>query len=291
MATTQLRILGGKIFSYNDRKFEKMSADGLFYSGNRWSVQIVPPTMEEDGKIICHSEENYQDGLAVCHKEFPLKDGTIGLSGGNIKTRYAYFRSTKFQKFLDDFGVTHVKYVDPNMAYPMLKTFNDTYRCMQKIYTDGDVFEIPMQMLDADEVPRPGGNKKLYRCDSCYMVRNATWVVVETDNHYIGGENSTKILYTNKGRRLLSLRDDKNFLANLLAPKAISEIKNPSPIAKEIKVHCWSDNDGASFDWMNPLVDDDWANGSGQNVDEIMAELSAKPRFSFKNFFNLAPGN
>jgi hypothetical protein len=290
MATTQLRILGGKIFSYNDKYFKEMSEDGLFYSGNRWRVWIVPANDLEDGKIICRSEGNYQEGLVICQKEFPLKDGTVGLSGGNVRNRYAYFRTTHFQQFLDDFGVTAVRYIDPNQAYPKLRDYNNTYQCEQRIYTDGEVLEVPMRELEADEVPRPAGNRKLYSWDTCYIVKNATWVIVETENHYRDGENLSKVLYTNKGRKLQSLRNDKDFLANLEAPKVISELRNPSP-REEIKVFCWPDHDGTSFDLTNTLnLDDDWANGSGQSVDEIMAELSAKPRFSFKKFFNLAPG-
>ena len=99
------------------RYFEGFSEDGLHATGNGWSVEIRPAKGRKGGKIICHSERMYSDGPAICHREFRLADGVLGLAGGNVNDRYAYFRTNEFSQFLRKIGVDSVSKEDPNGDY------------------------------------------------------------------------------------------------------------------------------------------------------------------------------
>ncbi len=109
MATARVMIKNGKVVDYMDRYFGSISEDAKKYFGNGWEVTIVDGVDGRPGKIVCHSEREYSDGLYACHKEFALQDGTVGLAGGNITERYAYFRSEEFQDFLAEFNIDSVR--------------------------------------------------------------------------------------------------------------------------------------------------------------------------------------
>lgn len=139
MATTSLFVKNGRIEDYVDRYFVSISGNGKKYRGNGWEVEIQDGRNGRPGKIVCHSEREYSDGKAVCHREFKLADGMIGLSGGNVRSRYAYFRSEKFSEWLEEKGIQRVVHVDPNRVYISSNPYGSVWSHDLSIKTDGEV--------------------------------------------------------------------------------------------------------------------------------------------------------
>lgn len=139
MATTSLFIKNGRIEDYCDRYFHFLSEDGKKYRGNGWTVTIKDSQGGRTGRIICHSEREYSDGRAVCHREFKLADGMVGLSGGNVHSRYAYFRSEKFSEWLEKNELQCVIRSDPNRVYLSSNPYGSVWSHGLAIKTDGKV--------------------------------------------------------------------------------------------------------------------------------------------------------
>ena len=137
MATTTLVIRNGKIEEYSDRYFHSLSQDRKKYSGNGWDVTIKEGRNGRPGRIICHAERVYSYGPAVCHREFKLADGTLGLAGGNITSRYAYFRSDDFTSWLKENGIQAVRRQNPNTTYRSCNPVSDVWSHDLIIDTDG----------------------------------------------------------------------------------------------------------------------------------------------------------
>ena len=139
MATTKLMIEDGRIVNYYDRYFHSLSENGKEYIGNGWVVTIKDGHKGRPGRIVCHSEREYSDGRAVCHREFKLADGMIGLSGGNVRSRYVYFRSEEFSKWLEKNELQCVIRSDPNGVYISSNPYGSVWSHGLAIKTDGEV--------------------------------------------------------------------------------------------------------------------------------------------------------
>lgn len=137
MATSVLEIKNGKIVNHSDRYFHSLSDDGKEYSGNGWDVVIKEGCNGRPGRIICHAERIYSYGPAVCHREFKLEDGTLGLAGGNITSRYAYFRSDDFTSWLKENCIQAIRRQDPNSTYRSSNPVSDYWSHELIIDTDG----------------------------------------------------------------------------------------------------------------------------------------------------------
>lgn len=197
MATLRIRIEAGRIVSSNGVYFEGIYEDGLKAVGNGWKVTIRPATKKRPGRIIAHCERNYSDGLAVCHREFRLEDGLLGLAGGNVYDRYAYFRKASFQKFLDEFGITAVKHEDPNQVFTGFAAYSGWGKAYQSVESDG---EVEYHYLDDPntraQFNQPGANPNLYTGEDRHIVSGATWAIVEKKEDYRDNHNFSRILYT-----------------------------------------------------------------------------------------------
>lgn len=197
MATLQFMIEAGKVVDYCGRYFESISEDGLKAVGNGWEVTIRPASKKRPGRIIAHCEREYSDGPAVCHREFKLQDGTLGLAGGNVYSRYAYFRTADFQKFLDEFGITAVKREDPNQAFTSFCAYSGRGSANQTVETDGKVeWHYEDEPGSCEYFEAPGANPNLYKGKETHEVSGATWAIVETKEDYGDNHNYAKILYT-----------------------------------------------------------------------------------------------
>ena len=176
MATLKVEVKNGKIVWHNHTYVP--DATDTYVLGNGWHVWLD----HKRGKIICHAEREYSTGTAKCHREFNLADGLVGLSGGDVRTRYAYFRSTMFQDFLDDTGVDTVKRQDPNGDYTGYSAYPDAYI---EIKTDGEA----SYSLRQDSI-----------YDTAYWktwtIAGATWVIVHTHNYCRDHRNDNVSLYT-----------------------------------------------------------------------------------------------
>lgn len=174
MATLKLRIRNGEFVSHNGVYMRDFSPTSV--SGNSWKVSI------RGKKIICHAECEYSTGLAVQHRVFKLEDGVVGLSGGDVRCAYAYFRSEKFQNFLDELGIDAIKHQDPNGEFMGYAAYPDAYI---KVKTDGEA----TSSLEQDRI-----------CDTAYWetwtISGASWAIVHKHNYYRDHRNDSCILYT-----------------------------------------------------------------------------------------------
>lgn len=169
MATTQLQIKNSIIDTTaapRNRYFEEVSPDGLYFRGNGWEVKL------QNGKIICHSERRYSNGIAKCHREFPLRDGVVGLSGGNVKQRYAYFRDVEFVQFLQNYRITTMKRADPDGVYSAPQGHVAGHDIVSHLYADGKVESRYRPFCCAG-----------YEGETEWTVSGATWVVLDKGGH------------------------------------------------------------------------------------------------------------
>ena len=207
MATTNISIKNGAIVNYSDRYFRYLSEDGKRYEGNGWTVTIKDSHKDRPGRIICHAERVYSDGPAVCHREFKLADGTLGLAGGNICSRYAYFRSEEFQEFLRQFGITAVKKEDPNRDFFLRNALYGGGSCRTKVYTDGSIDEpYETDYGRSWEWQRDCPGTCASEVEKTQVVSGATWTIVEKKQDERDRHNSSCILYT-LVKDVMSLRE------------------------------------------------------------------------------------
>ena len=182
MSTAQITIENSKIVKYTGNFFQEASENGTFVVINGWEV-----TLKGD-KIICHAERQYSDGPCICHREFKLADGLLGLAGGRIDERYAYFRKADFQAFLRKYGITSIKKENPNQTFSGCNARDTIAINSFDIYSDGE-----------EEIAGVKGWGDYPETSTCWRnqefrnVTGATWTVV------VHGENqhTTSILYTN----------------------------------------------------------------------------------------------
>ena len=176
MATLKIQVENGKIVWHNHTYVT--DATDTYVLGNGWHVYVD----RKRDKIVCHTEREYSTGVAKCHREFNLADGMVGLSGGDVRTRYAYFRSAMFQKFLDELGIDAVKHQNPNDNFTGYAAYPDAYISVK---TDGKA----ESSLEQSKI-----------CDTAYFetwtVTGATWTVVHVHNYYGDRRNDSCILYT-----------------------------------------------------------------------------------------------
>lgn len=197
METCKITIQDGRIVDYSGCHYDYIEENGLKATGNGWIVTIKPAQGKSRGKIIAHCEREYSDGLAVCHREFRLEDGTLGLAGGNVHDRYAYFRKANFQRFLDAFGLTAIKREDPNREFSGSSIRSGWGKAYCAVETDG----IADPAYDDDSGSREvfeasGANPNLYEGRVKYKVKAATFTVVEQKEDYRDNHNYSRTLYT-----------------------------------------------------------------------------------------------
>jgi len=183
MSTIMIRIKDGKICSLNYSHPFKLTDNGKFFAMNDWTVTIKDGHSGRAGRIICHAERKYSDGPAICHREFKLADGVVGLAGGNICDRYAYFRSGEFQSFLDKHGITAVKHESPNQEFSGFVSQSGRGEATITVESDGKV--------DYDFESSTEATGFAY-----YTVSGASWAIVTVQNFYGDNRNYARILYS-----------------------------------------------------------------------------------------------
>lgn len=212
MATSKVRIQNGYFVN---------SENPMSVSINGWECKI-----KLDGTIECNCVRIYSDGehcmryvirqngFAKLTLKTPyggvktlrrgyvlprgeiLSDGLLGLAGGNVDTRYAYFRNGSFQSFLDKYGITAVKHEDPNQVYSVRNALYGGGSCKSKLYTDGSVFEESYDLGRSDDWIRKSPNTCASECTEQLRVSGATWVIHDQDQHEGDCHNCFKLLYT-----------------------------------------------------------------------------------------------
>lgn len=172
MSTAKLTIKNGEIIAYADRYFNFLSQDRKFYRGNGWEVELTAD------KIICTSVRVYQDGPHKCQKEFDLVDGLVGLSGGHIDNRYAYFRHEEFQHRLDALGITAIKRENPNQAFTGESACTPQGTAFFKVYTDGQMKVVYQEEADDAQLADNLNKSNFWQSTKTYQVSAANWAVV-----------------------------------------------------------------------------------------------------------------
>lgn len=189
--------------------------------GNGWDC-----TISEDGTIVCEAVRYYSDGehsmrykispngyakltlkvhnqrVKTIRKGFvltrgaKLSDGVIGLAGGNVDKRYAYFRYASFQQFLDRFGITAVMHQNPNTLYTVRNALYGGGRCHSTIISDGKIIKIDYDSGRSRKWAAENLGTCAFESDVTYQVTGATWTIQSQTQHEGDSHNRSRILYT-----------------------------------------------------------------------------------------------
>lgn len=302
MALLQLRIENGRFVETNYCNTDIFKPTHV--SANGWECFI-----NKDGSIMCQAVRIYANGEHriryvilpngfarlslkrphakdrtvkkgfVIPKGAILSDGIIGLSGGNIDERYAYFRDSIFQKFLDKFGITAVKNENPNQSY---LSHNGH---AQQLITDGNV----KWCYDYGSASgRTDSDNNLYLGKTYPAVTGASWVIIENNGNYYDIHNNFRILYTSvknvldleeqlmknpvlskyalskeqserlnrlNGKEINSIADIKSVIAEVLsiAPKMYSTVDNEKILEDFLKSFYLSDGHKFLIETCGPM--------------------------------------
>ncbi len=249
MATLQIRMENGLFAETNGCYISKVEPTHVI--GNGWDCKIL-----DDGSIKCYATKKYSygkwsmryiirpNGFAklsvknhrgevrtlrtgfVVPKGTTIGNGILGLAGGRINERYAYYRDIKFQEFLEKFGITAVKHEDPNQTFEGFSALTGIGSAFQEVYSDGKVEkEYEDDPGSREEFEQPGCNSSLYRGTIYHTVTGASWAIVETYSDYLDSRNYAKILYT-KEKNVMALEDslmNNRDIANYVHEKAQKE--------------------------------------------------------------------
>ena len=210
MATTKIKIENGFFVDVNGRYVE--SVEPTHVVANGWDCII-----REDGSIECNAIREYSDGTHsirysiqkngfakltlkepgekiktlkkgfVVPKGVHLLDGTLGISGGYIDTRYAFFRDACFQTFLDEHDISAVQREDPNQVYRLRNALYAGGDCRSCILTDGTV----SRRSNPNDYSEFGSEELV-------SITGATWVLHKQSQHEGNSCNCFRILYTLK---------------------------------------------------------------------------------------------
>ena len=220
MATLKIKLENGVFVEANGVQYFDLKQP-FAISANGWECSI-----REDGTVFCESSREYSDGVHtiryiilpngfakltlkmprskvqtlrkgfVTSKGKKLSDGIIGLSGGNIDSRYAYFRDSSFQKFLDDHGISAVKRENPNRVYRLRSAEYGGGKCRSNIYTDGKVEEKESSGGRTERWQEEFPNTCAYECERTMEVTGSTWALHKQSQHEGDRCNCFSILYT-----------------------------------------------------------------------------------------------
>jgi hypothetical protein len=106
-----------------------------------------------------------------------LKDGVVGLSGGDVRRRYAYFRDLEFVQFLHDYRITTVKRADPDGTYYGHSEYSARLQETSELLSDGIV------ETKWDERWNGAPEYQTYSGSNTWEVTNSTWVLLREGSH------------------------------------------------------------------------------------------------------------
>lgn len=117
-------------------------------------------------------------------------DGVIGLPSGYIDERATYFRTSDFQRFLDEYGITAVRCESANGIYNILQKHDGLHSMFfsESIESDGTVKVISKDIkVDEKSSAQP------FDITEMIEVTDASWVIRTVWKY---GELKHRILYT-----------------------------------------------------------------------------------------------
>lgn len=211
MSTLKVRIENLKFVSYNGADVETL--EEKYLKGNGWECRI-----DDKGNLFCIAEELYRCcnlqrlELSIKNGEFKLvrtvnsgrpkvlksyklkwpQDGVIGLQGGLIYKRRAYFREKSFQNFLDEYSLFSVREEAPNRSYSINEElFTNGDKFYEKIETDGKITVVSENMTDKGTS---------YLINKIVTVSDAEWVIKTTVKKE---KLKNRVLYTDQNLKHL----------------------------------------------------------------------------------------
>lgn len=226
MANARVKIDGFKVVGYRDNYYKSHSEN--HYEGNGWEVEILP-----DGTIHAVASREYSDGtntvvLTVKRNGFakfvritPNRGGyrretvwrktvqgwngtgTIILAGGNIRDRYASVRSKAYTEFLENKGLTQVRFLnsfDELVGTRHQSEYSGAGETWCDIYSDGEVV-----VNYHDETPENWNSNLHQGFDEIAGVSGATWVIIKEGMHLRDNHNGARTLYLQKGTDLFKV--------------------------------------------------------------------------------------
>lgn len=220
MATMKVSLCGGyfgEIFG-STQVWEKSPTCVV---GNGWDCSI-----QEDGTILCESIRSYSDGIhSIRYKIMPngyarltlkvpgerlkilrkgfvlprgrkLENGLLGLAGGNVDERYAFFRDEDFQNFLEDHGISAVQHENPNKVFRVRNARYGGGNCHSELYSDGTVTRLSYSDGKTADWERQSPGTSCFEVNEDFEVTAATWVLHTQSQHEGNSHNCFRILYT-----------------------------------------------------------------------------------------------
>ena len=208
MATLKLKLENGFFAGSNGVYLQSLTPTEV--SGNGWDCRI-----HENGMIECICAREYADGVhsiryaiqpngfakltlrvpgqrdKVLKKGFVLRrgeklsNGTLGLAGGHVDCRYAYFRNESLTAFMEKYGLTAISREDPNQVFELRHVDDGRGTCRCVLTTDGS-----SEYKGAELFERINGSYQSYE------VTNASWAIVEKRQWEGDNKNYSRILYT-----------------------------------------------------------------------------------------------
>ncbi len=219
MATMKLYLENGFFVKAEGRYIYEVGPTRAI--GNGWTC-----TINEDGSIECLSEREYSDGwhsvrytitengLAKLTLRVPyqpvvtlkkgyvlprgrkLSDGVIGLAGGYIDERYAYFRDSSFENFLKEHGISAVKHKDPNGLFYIRNARYGGGECESLLLTDGNKADAGYDTGRTNNWQEEFPMTSAYEQDEYVNVSGASWTIHKQTQHERDCHNCFSILYT-----------------------------------------------------------------------------------------------
>ena len=208
MATLQIEVRDGKFVSNNGVNIQV--ATETHVAGNGWCGDIDGNGNIDFYAIRFYEGIRYKIKFQIRNREVktwlrignqPPKilkyykldrwpdNGVIGLSNGILTKRVTYFRTSAFQKFLDEYCITAVRCESANRIYNTLQQHNGHMMIFSEdIETDGK-----NQVLSRDVDLTETSNEKPFYINEMIEVSDASWVI-KTVRRY--GEVKHRILYT-----------------------------------------------------------------------------------------------
>ena len=197
MATANITIENGLFVRCDGVNYKSFDSRNIVVNG--WKCRV-----EENGNVFCESSYECLDGIhtmryILFHSGFaklslkvpnePVKiikmgfvvkkgskagNGILGLSGGFIDHRYAFYRDNEFRNFLKEYGITAVLNENPNRIYVLKNGGNSESSFYMKLWTDGYSVSIGTEenLLNAFENAFTGLVDSISVCDS-------NWVVIQ----------------------------------------------------------------------------------------------------------------
>lgn len=219
MATLQVRIENGFFVGTNGCYVSMVEPTHIIANG--WDCLI-----DEDGNIKCDAVRGYSDGehsmryviqpngfakltlkvpydkVKTLRKGFvvpkgsKLSDGLLGLAGGYIDERYAYFRDGSFQKFLEEHGISAVKHEDPNQTFSIRNARYGGGECYSHLITDGKVEQQGYNLGRTESWEESCPGTCAYEGNEYLKVTGSTWTIHKQTQHEGNSHNCFRILYT-----------------------------------------------------------------------------------------------